>query len=269
MAQAAEAGGVGALFVTDHPAPSANWLAAGGHDTLDPGIALAFVAAATRTIRLLTNVFVLGYRAPLLAAKTLASLDVLSGGRLTVGVAGGYLKSEFAALGGSFENRGPLLDDALEVLCAAWTGEPVTAEGHNWSARGAVVRPRPCQQPRPPIWCGGNGPAAMRRAVRYDGWMPFPTPGGLAAATRTPPLESLADLALAIARLEELSEAANRPERPAICVGAFGNPLELAFAEELHALDELGVEMVAVTLPAATRGEWLRSLEQLLSVASA
>ena len=118
-AAAVEAIGYDACFVTDHPAPDAKWLAAGGHHALDPMVASLFAAAATTCLRLHTHILVLAYRNPLLTAKSVLSLDVLSQGRLILGVAAGYLKPEFAALGVDFDERNELTDEAIDVLRAA------------------------------------------------------------------------------------------------------------------------------------------------------
>src|SRR5437667_8890425 len=97
IAHAAEAAGFDACFVTDHPFPPHRWLYGGGHHALDPFVALSFAAAATSRLRLQTHILVLPYRNPFLVAKAVLSLDVLSGGRVILGVAAGYLKGEFAA----------------------------------------------------------------------------------------------------------------------------------------------------------------------------
>src|SRR3954469_2717485 len=125
VSRAAEAAGFAAVFVTDHPAPPARWVRGGGHVTTDPLVTLAFAAAATSTIRLQTNLYVPAYRHPLLSAKTVASLDVLSGGRVILGVGAGYLEGEFAAVGADFAARNDTLDEAVGVMRAAWTGAPV------------------------------------------------------------------------------------------------------------------------------------------------
>src|SRR3954447_22463410 len=147
IARAAEDAGFAAVFVTDHPAPPAAWLHRGGHHALDPLVALSFAAAATTGLRLQTNLFVPAYRHPLLSAKAVATLDVLSGGRVVLGVGAGYLEGEFAALGADSERRNDVLDDALVTMKTAWTGASVA---------GIVSRPAPVQQPHPPIWVGGN-----------------------------------------------------------------------------------------------------------------
>ena len=270
MASHAEERGIDGVFVTDHPAPDDRWLAGGGHHALEPTVALSFAAAATTTLRIVTNIYVLAYRNPLLAAKTLASLDVLSGGRLTVGVAAGYLRSEFKALGAEFEHRNEALDEGLRVLTAAWTGESVVAGGETWSARGNTILPRPIQRPRPPLWCGGNSKTAMRRAVELgDGWLPFGTPVGLSGAVRTAEISSVADLARRIEMLDQLCEAHGRAERPTICfspLSAWDEPERLV--DEVGELEALGVDWVSVTLSSihdrdVTREQWLAAVDTL------
>ena len=128
-AAAAEAMGFDACFVTDHPAPDAKWLAAGGHHALDPFVALSFAAAATTRLRLQTHILVLPYRNPLLTAKSALSLDVLSGGRLTLGVAAGYLKPEFFALGSDFETRNERTDEAIDVIRGVLTTDEFAFAG--------------------------------------------------------------------------------------------------------------------------------------------
>src|SRR5258707_1375535 len=109
--QAVEAAGLDAIALTDHPAPSRKWLASGGHETLDPFVGLAFCAAVTSRIRLMTHLVVVPYRNPLLQARSMAALDVLSGGRTTFVLGTGYLRSEFAALGVDFDQRNALFDE--------------------------------------------------------------------------------------------------------------------------------------------------------------
>lgn len=144
IAREAEACGFAAVHVTDHPAPDAKWLDTGGHHALDPFVALSFAAASTTDIKLLTHVYIAAYRNPFLGAKSIQSLDVLSGGRLILGTAAGYLKPEFRALGIDFDNRGALLDEALDVLTKVLTGEDIAYQGTRFSARGygcALYRP--------------------------------------------------------------------------------------------------------------------------------
>ena len=121
VAVAAQAAGFGGFGFTDHPAPTQKWLEAGGHDALDPFVAMGFAAAHTTTLRLIPNVVVLPYRNPFVVAKAGATLDLLSGGRFTLAVGVGYLKREFAALGVDFDERGALVEEALQVIRAVWT----------------------------------------------------------------------------------------------------------------------------------------------------
>ena len=169
--------------MTDHPAPDAKWLAGGGHHALDPFVALSFAAAATTRIRVQTHILVLPYRNPLLTAKSVLSLDVLSGGRVILGVAPGYLKPEFAALGVDFDERNELTDEAIDVMRQLWTDGEIETVGRHFRTRGTTMRPPVVQKPHPPIWIGGNSTAAIRRAAeRGQGWVPFPNPGGLTLA---------------------------------------------------------------------------------------
>src|SRR5215212_10701415 len=121
VAAAAERAGFHGFGFTDHPAPSQRWLEAGGHDAVDPFVALGFAAAHTTTLRLVPNIVVLPYRNPFLVAKAGATLDRLSGGRFTLAVGAGSLQREFAALGVAYEERNELFDEALEVISLAWT----------------------------------------------------------------------------------------------------------------------------------------------------
>src|SRR5919112_1332149 len=166
MAQAAEAAGFDAVFVTDHPFPDDEWLASGGHHALDPLVALSYAAAATSTIGLHTNLYVAAYRNPFLSAKGIATLDRLSGGRVILGIGAGYLEPEFDALGVAFDERNDLTDEAIVMMKRAWSESGVVAKGAHFDASAGHTRlPRPVQQPHPPIWIGGNSKRAIRRAV--------------------------------------------------------------------------------------------------------
>lgn len=209
--RAAEDADFGAVAFTEHPAPSLKWLERGGHASLDPLAALAFCAAATTRLRLLTYLLVLPYRNPLQMAKTVATVDQLSGGRLTIGAGSGYLRSEFGALGVEFEERGALLDEALDVLRELWTVESYAGEGRHFTARGQVSVPGPVQLPHPPVWLGGNGRNARRRVVRAgQGWAPLLIGEEAAATTRTAALNSPAQLKDAVDELREMLVDAGR-----------------------------------------------------------
>ncbi|OBB74129.1 LLM class F420-dependent oxidoreductase [Mycobacterium sp. 852014-52144_SCH5372336] len=190
VAAAAEAAGFHGFGFTDHPAPTERWLNAGGHDAVDPFVAMGYAAATTTTLRLIPNIVVLPYRNPFVVAKAGATLDLLSEGRFTLGVGVGYLKREFAALGVDFEERAALFEEALEVIRGIWTTDDFSYEGRHFTASGITAHPRPVTDPHPPIWIGGNTGAARKRVVAYgDGWCPFPAPAVLAQTARTAPMD--------------------------------------------------------------------------------
>jgi len=141
---------------------------------LDPAIALAVAATATSRIKLGTGIIILPQRNPLVLAKELASVDVVSGGRLIFGLGIGYLKPEFDALGIPFEHKGARAMEYLEAILAAWTAPHPEYEGRFVAFRGIDAQPRPVQQPHPPIVIGGRTPAAYRRAASHaNGWYGF------------------------------------------------------------------------------------------------
>jgi probable F420-dependent oxidoreductase len=186
VAAAAEAAGFHGFGFTDHPAPSQRWLESGGHDAVDPFVAMGYAAARTTTLRLIPNIVVLPYRNPFVVAKAGATLDLLSEGRFTLGVGVGYLKREFTALGVDFDERAALFEEALEVIRGIWTTDDFSYEGRHFSAKGITAHPRPVSIPHPPIWIGGNTSAARKRVVNHgDGWCPFPAPAMLAQTART------------------------------------------------------------------------------------
>jgi probable F420-dependent oxidoreductase len=134
----------------------------------NPVATLGWIAGQTKQTRLMTNVYVAAYRHPLETAKAFATLDHLSGGRVILGVGAGHVEGEFDALGISFEDRGRLTNEAIDGILDSWNHEFVGDVG---------LRPRPDQQPRPPIWIGGSSKPALRRvAERGDGWIPQGTP---------------------------------------------------------------------------------------------
>jgi probable F420-dependent oxidoreductase len=257
IAREAQASGFGAVHVTDHPAPDTRWLDTGGHHALDPFVALSFAAASTTDIKLLTHVYIAAYRNPFLGAKSIQSLDVLSGGRLILGTAAGYLKPEFRALGIDFDNRGAQLDEALDVLTKVLTGEDTVYEGTTFSARG--VRLRPVRAGAPPIWIGGNSKAAIRRALsRFQGWAPFNT-FGYAAGSRTAEISTLEDLESAIRWAKTYGEEIGRTEPLDICFSA-GNQLDDSRSlDERHTLVErltaAGVTWLTIPPTGDTRAE--------------
>jgi probable F420-dependent oxidoreductase len=250
FAQTAEESGFDAVYFTEHPMPSEDWLTTGGHDALDPFVALAFAAAATTRIRVLTNLTVLPYRNPFLLAKSAATLDRLSDGRLTLGVGTGYLRPEFDALGIDFDERNELFDEVLAGCRAAWTGESVAMKGKHFEARGNISLPTPVQQPVP-VWIGGNATISLRRvAERAQGWMPLPNPRTLDNRRRSPHLEDLDDLARLLDKLHGFRAEAGTADDP-LDVMFFnltgGRPGTPGWSLDAYAADEAKQAALGVT----------------------
>lgn len=239
VARAAEAAGFESLWTAEHvvlpdpqvppsPVPPTTPL-------LDPAVALAFLAAHTERVRLATGIIILPQRNPVVLAKTLASVDALSNGRLIAGFGVGYLEPEFAAVGAPFATRAERMEECLDVLLALWTQPSPRHQGPAFRFAGIDAHPRPVQRPHPPIVLGATAPPAFRRAVRRaNGWYGFALDPDAAAR--------------AIAGLEE---AARRVERPA----ALGRleltvtpPPGLPDAGALARYAELGVDRL-VLLP--------------------
>lgn len=211
FSMAAEEAGFYSIHVTDHPFPPKHWLESGGHQSLDPFVALAAIGSVTSRVRLRTNLVILGYRHPMIAARSASSLDVISNGRLILGLGAGYLKDEFNAVAGSYEHRGRLLDAGIQQMKSAWTGEPISLP----SGASHVMRPMPVQRPHPPIWIGGNSSYARRRAVEQgQGWVPMQTSPGLARVTGTSVIANLEDLKAAIAEVKAMRDASGKSHEP-------------------------------------------------------
>jgi probable F420-dependent oxidoreductase len=153
------------------------------HAFHEPFVLFGFCAAVTRRIELVTGIVILPQRQTALVAKQAAAVDVLSGGRLRLGIGVGWNPVEFEALGENFKNRGKRVEEQLEVMRLLWTKELVTFEGQWHRVPDAGIRPLPVQQPIP-VWMGGESEVVVRRAARLaDGWMPHFRPGAPAQAT--------------------------------------------------------------------------------------
>lgn len=173
-ARAAEAAGFAYVSCSDHAFVPVSRADAMGPVWYDAGSTLAFVAGATTRIKLLSHVLVLPYRHPLIVAKQYGTLDHLSGGRVILGVGSGHLKPEFKVLGADYDHRGRVSDDYLRAIAAAWESDVAHFESDSVSFRDVMVAPPVAQEPRPPIWVGGNSRPAVRRAARLgDGWVPW------------------------------------------------------------------------------------------------
>jgi probable F420-dependent oxidoreductase len=217
VAQAAERLGYGFISVNDHIvvprdiasrypySDSGEWAARTAGECLDQPATLAFLAACTERLRLLTSVMVVPQRHPVLTAKMLATIDVLSAGRLVVGCGVGWLKEEFEAVGApDFAERGRVTDEYLDAFKVLWTVDDPVYCGRHVQFENIMFAPKPVQKPHPPLWIGGESAVAMRRAVRVgDGWYP---------ASNNPQnrLDTAPRLAAAVQELLRICEAAAR-----------------------------------------------------------
>lgn len=184
-ALAAEALGYDSIWVSDHVVvPDSHNVF--GDVFFDPLISLAFIASATSRIELGTSVIVLPYRNPLVLAKSVSSLDALSGGRVVLGVGSGWLKGEFEALGVDYARRGRMTDEYIEIMKELWTSDSPSYEGEYFSFTGIRFEPKPVRKPHPPVWVGGESRRSIERAVTHgDGWHPVGlAPEELAAKAR-------------------------------------------------------------------------------------
>jgi probable F420-dependent oxidoreductase len=268
VARLAERVGFAGGNVTDHPCPSVRWLDSGGHYAQDPFVMLAFVAAATRSFRLQTGILVLPYRNPFITARSVATLDVFSGGRVTLGLGAGYLKGEYFALGADFERRNDIMDEYIRAMKAAWQGVEFSFKGTGYEARGARILPAPLQRPHPPLLIGGNSHRAIRRAVELgDAWCPFFTSGPVSATSRTAPMANESDLAEGIRYLREHCEKTGREVPPRIVVSSItssGEKLDsAALIDKIGRLRTMGVSGAAVHIEGKTRAEWCENAERM------
>lgn len=207
VAQHAEAAGFESLWTGEHlvlPDPQpAGFALPPTLPLLDTVASLAFLAAHTRTIRLGSGIIVLPLRHPVVLAKELASVDVLSGGRLVVGVGAGYVPEEFDAVGVPLSERAGRMDDFIDAMRALWTMERPVHRGPHIHFEGIDARPRPVQAGGPPIVVGGGARGALHRAVvRGNGWYGF----GLDPASTAECVEALRRLAGESPRPPELGE---------------------------------------------------------------
>lgn len=252
VAQAAEAAGFESVWTGEHvvlPDPQAPPSPAPPrHAMLDPAVSLAFLAGVTERLRLGTGIIILPQRNPVVLAKELASVDVVSQGRLLVGVGAGYLEPEFAAIGSDFASRGPRTDEYLDVLRALWTQEKPAFDGPTVHFSGIDAHPRPVQQPHPPLLIGGHSPPAFRRAVaRGNGWYAFfQPPEGVAGC------------------LAGIEKARAQVERPA-SLGELEisvSPPPACDLDTARRYQDLGVDRLTLVPAARSEEDWLRFVEE-------
>ena len=253
---------------------SGDWPAVSSGFCLEQITCLAYVAAVTKRVRLLTSVMVVPHRPAILAAKMLTTADVLSKGRVTVGIGVGWMAEEMAALGSPpYAKRGAASDEYIEAFRALWTQPAPAYQGEFVTVHDVLFEPKPVQKPHPPIWIGGEGAAARRRAGRLgDGWYP---------TIRNPmePLGTPVAFAAALADVRRHAEAAGRdPNGMDVAMFAPGYSLgapqkgkdgrRMAFtgsaqeiAEDARAYGALGVKHIVIGLESNDLREHLDRVE--------
>lgn len=230
---AIEAMGYDALWFTDHVVGVEEYTIYGDEWT-EIIVALSYAAATTRTIRLGTSILVVPYRHPVHAAKMLSSIDLLSRGRLNVGVGTGWARKEFDALGAAarFDGRGRWTDDALRLMRRCWEGGQVRWEGASATVEEAAFAPPPAQPAGPPLWVAGNRGTALRRvAALADVWHPF----GLQPAQL-------------ISVGAEIDELAGRPVARSVRLRAEADESGLQLAQRVQSYESTGCVQVVVDL---------------------
>ena len=267
VAQVIENSGYNAIAFSEHPAPSQKWLNAGGHQSLHQTSALAFCAAVTSRLTLMPYLMVVPYHSPFLAAKALATLDLLSGGRVIVVAGTGYLRSEFRALNVDFEQRNDIFDEALQVMRGVWTEVPFDHEGKHFRAMGVASLPGPAQQGGPPVLVGGNSALSRSRAARLQGWSPLMVSAEVAKTSRTPGISSIDELATRIRQVRasaaELGAASTTIQVHTPEVGFMQRPGSVEeHRDHLGRLAEAGVDSFVVRPPADTIEYTVEALQQ-------
>ena len=236
----------------------------------EPLSALNFIAGCTQRVRLGTHVLIIPYRNPVLTAKILSALDVLSGGRVILGAGVGWMEEEFQAMGlDTYKDRGAVTDEYLQVYKELWTKEDASFDGKYYQISDTGFEPKPVQKPHPPVWIGGHSGPAVRRAAKYgDGWMPI----GL----RPPAILEPEELAGKIARLRKLTVEAGRAEDAVALTFSTGvvfndaagssrawmqgNPDQIA--SDLRQYQDLGVSNFIVNFQGGTVPELQENMER-------
>ena len=247
LARAIEERGFESLVIAEHthiPASRESAPPRGGelpqfyYRTLDPFVTLAAAAAVTAKIELITGVALLIQRDPITTAKEAASIDLISGGRFVFGVGAGWNIEELRDHGTDPKTRGALLDERIEAIKALWTDEPAEDHGKLVDFPPAYCRPKPVQQPHPPIFIGGNSDATVKRVIRHDaGWI-----------STALPIEQLAK------RTDQLRDGAGR-KVPLAMFGTLNDP------DYWRAAEDLGFDQLALLLPTRPLDDSLRVLD--------
>jgi probable F420-dependent oxidoreductase len=248
LARAIEERGFDSLAIAEHtniPASRESAYPLGGdlpqqyYRTLDPFVTLAAAAAVTSRIELVTGIALLIQRDPIITAKEAASIDLISGGRFVFGVGAGWNLEEMRNHGTDPKTRGALLDERIEAIKALWTDEPAEYHGKYVDFDATYLKPKPVQQPYPPIFIGGDSDATVKRVIRHKaGWISNPLPA-----------EHLKK------RIDQMRDGAGH----AVPLATFGTPVK---PDTWDALAELGYHQAALLLPTLPKDDSLRLLDE-------
>jgi probable F420-dependent oxidoreductase len=234
----------------------------GNRPYYEPLTILSYVAATTNTIGLGTSVLVLPYHNPIRLAKTAATLDVVSGGRLTLGVGVGVIEEELTAMGSPFSERGAITDETIAIMKELWTQEDPSYQGRFHSFSGMKFTPKPVQKPHIPIIIGGTSRAAIRRAANMgDGWHPT----ALEPETLRQRIRYLGDRAQAEGRdPSEIAVSVSAPMGEAGREGRYSlgsDPAEIL--QKAQTYEAIGVDRLVVSSNTRDSSELLPALEML------
>ena len=248
LARAIEERGFDSLVIAEHtniPASRESAYPLGGdlpqqyYRTLDPFVTLAAAAAVTSRIELVTGIALLIQRDPIITAKEAASIDLISGGRFVFGVGAGWNIEELSNHGTDPKTRGTLLDERIEAIKALWTDEPAEYHGKYVDFDATYLKPKPVQQPHPPIFIGGDSDATVKRVIRHNaGWISNPFP-----------VDALKK------RIDQMRDGAGRD----VPLAMFGTPPK---PDYWRAVEDLGFDQVALLLPTLPTNESLRILDE-------
>ena len=248
LARAIEERGFDSLVIAEHtniPASRESAYPLGGdlpqqyYRTLDPFVTLAAAAAVTSRIELVTGIALLIQRDPIITAKEAASIDLISGGRFVFGVGAGWNLEEMRNHGTDPKTRGTLLDERIEAIKALWTDEPAEYHGKYVDFDATYLKPKPVQQPHPPIFIGGDSDATVKRVIRHNaGWISNPFP-----------VDALKK------RIDQMRDGAGRD----VPLAMFGTPPK---PDYWRAVEDLGFDQVALLLPTLPTTESLRILDE-------
>jgi len=213
----------------------------------DPWVALATMAAVTSTVRLGTYVYNVGLRHPIITARAVTTLDNVSDGRAILGIGASWLRQEWEVMELPFDTRGRRVDEALEVLTRLFTEDEIAHDGEFFHFQPIGFRPKPVQQPRPPVLVGGDSPAAMRRAALHgDGWIPMD--------------QTLDTLPANLAAIHRMRADAGRSGPFEVTMGA-----QVSSAAEVRRYDDAGVDRLIVVLDPRDPDSYRRFGDEVLA----